>query len=109
MSNPASFGSTTLPNDQAYDAFLAKLGAGASALSASSQSGFHLSPLSAPGLYQIFASNPHQPLPWRLYTILGTPVCEGLLDGPAYVLDLSSLPSGVYVLSVEGHKWLLLR
>jgi len=109
MSNPASFGSTTLPNDQGYDAFLAKLGAGTSALSASSQSGFHLSPLSAPGLYQIFASNRHQPLPWRLYTILGTPVCEGLLDGPAYVLDFSSLPSGVYVLSVEGHKWLLLR
>ncbi len=109
MSNPATFGAITLPNDQAYDAFLAKLGMGASALPTSSQPGFRFSPLPEPGLYQIYASNLHQPLPWCLYTILGTPVCEGILDRPAYVLDFSALPSGAYVLSVEGHRWLLPR
>ena len=108
-SNPSTFGGTTLPNDQGYDAFLAKLGPGANALPTSSQPAFRLSPLPEPGLYQIFASNLHQPLPWCLYTILGTPVCEGILDRPAYVLDFSFLPSGMYVLTVEGHRWLLPR
>lgn len=108
-SNPATFGAITLPNDQAYDAFLAKLGAGTSALPTSSRAAFRFGLLPEPGLYQIFVSNLHQPLPWRLYTILGTPVGEGILDRPAYVLDFSFLPGGVYVLSVEGHRWLLPR
>jgi hypothetical protein len=112
-SNPLTFGSIPLANNQAYDAFIAKLGPATGTSIPFSSSAIRLIPLSEAGKYQIQAAGSPLPLRWHLYTVLGTPVRSGLLQKPEDSLDFSDLPNGVYGLRIDWpptpQVWKILR
>jgi len=112
-SNPLTFGSIPLANDQAYDAFIAKLGPATGTSIPFSSSAIRLIPLSEAGKYQIQAVGLPLPLRWHLYTVWGTPVRSGLLQKPEDSLDFSDLPNGVYGLRIDWppapQVWKILR
>ncbi len=100
-SSPATFGIISLPNDQAYDAFLAKLSPGTNALPLAILPPLRLIPMPQSGVYRVQATDFPLPVSWRLMTTAGLFVTQGVLSKPDELLDFSYLPGGMYLLYMD--------